>query len=62
MLYQGQKRTTIDKVFELTKTNKVYFVVSWYWKNSDKIVEGAKKTADSWQSIDNKMWVFEYGK
>ncbi len=60
MLYQGQKRKTIDKVFDLTHVNTVYFVVPWYWKNSDKIVEGAKKTADVWQSIDNKMWIFEY--
>ena len=60
MLYQGQKRETIDKVFELTDTLRVYFVVPWYWKNSDIIAEGAKKTATSWQSIDGKMWVFEY--
>ncbi len=60
MLYQGQKRETIDKVFDLTHVDKVYFVVSWYWKNSDKIVEGGKSTADKWQSIDDKMWIFEY--
>lgn len=60
MLYQGQKQETIDKVFELTKVDTVFFVVPWYWKNSDKIVEGGKLTADSWQSIDEKMWIFEY--
>ncbi len=60
MLYQGQKLQTIQKVFELTNVNKVYFVVPWYWKNSDQIVAGAKKNADSWHSINEKMWIFEY--
>ncbi len=60
MLYEGQKRKTINDVFTLTNAHKVYFVVSWYWKDSNKIVESAKKTADSWYSIDDRMWIFEY--
>ncbi|HRH23313.1 MAG TPA: hypothetical protein PK295_01635 [Candidatus Magasanikbacteria bacterium] len=62
MLYEGQKKETIDTVFELTKAEKIYFVVPWYWKNHEAIIDGAKKTANSWHSIEDKMWIFEYRK
>ena len=30
-------------------------------KNANEIIEGAKKTADSWQNIDDgAVWIFEY--
>jgi hypothetical protein len=60
MVYQGQKRETIDKIFELTNVRKVYFVIPWYWSNVSGIIDGAKKSADSWHSIDDKMMIFEY--
>ncbi len=60
MVYQGQKRETIDRIFELTNVNTIYLVVPWYWARIDEIVEGAKKSADSWHSIDHKMWIFKY--
>ncbi|MBP9732384.1 MAG: hypothetical protein KBD29_02925 [Candidatus Magasanikbacteria bacterium] len=62
MLYEGQKRKTVDEVFELTQAEKVYFVVPWYWKNYGAIIDGAKKTANSWHVIEDKMWIFEYQK
>ncbi len=62
MLYEGQKRETVDTVFELTQADKVYFVVPWYWKNKEAIIDGAKKTANSWHVIEDKMWIFEYQK
>ncbi len=62
MLYEGQKRETVDTVFELTQADKVYFVVPWYWKNYETIIDGAKKTANSWHVIEDKMWIFEYQK
>ena len=62
MLYQGQKRETMDKVLTLTGAETAYFVVNDYWADSDKIIEGAKKTADSFTAIDDgKVWIFSYG-
>ncbi|MBD3311480.1 MAG: hypothetical protein GF349_03220 [Candidatus Magasanikbacteria bacterium] len=62
MLYKGQQRIYMEKAMELTKTNKSFFVMTSYWHNSKEIINGAKNTADSWYSIDNKVWVFEYFK
>ncbi len=61
MLYEGQKREYILEAMDLVNVNKAYFVVNSYWANFDAIVEGAKKTANSWQSIDDgKAAVFTY--
>jgi hypothetical protein len=60
MLYEGQKREYMNEAMELTNTNKSYFVVNWYWDNFDKIVEGAKQSADSWEIINDKIWIFTY--
>ncbi len=62
MLYEGQQRETIEEVFALAPVQTVYFVVPWYWKNHIDIIEGAKKSADSWHAIEDKMWIFEYSK
>ena len=65
MLYEGQKREYMDEALELTGADKAYFVVSWYWGSFDGIVEGAKKTANSWEVISDdsgmeRLWVFVY--
>ena len=60
MLYEDQKHEYMDEAMELTGTDKSYFVVNWYWDNFDKIVEGAKQSADSWEIINDKIWIFTY--
>jgi hypothetical protein len=61
MLYEGQKREYMESAMRLAGVKKSYFVLNSYWANADKIIENAKKTADSWQIIDNgNVWVFVY--
>jgi len=61
MLYEGQKREYMDAAMDLTHVDTSYFVINSYWKNFEEIVEGAKKSADSWQIIDDgSVWIFEY--
>ena len=61
MLYEGQKREFMNAAMDLVHVDTSYFVVNRYWANADQIIEGAKKTADSWQIIDNgAVWIFEY--
>ncbi|MBU1895889.1 hypothetical protein KJ641_03400 [Patescibacteria group bacterium] len=62
MLYEEQSQETMQEVMDLTKTDKAYFVINSYWHDFANIVEGAKKTADSWQEVDGgNIWVFRYG-
>ncbi len=61
MLYEGQRREFMEAAMDLVGVNKSYFVVNSYWANSDEIIKGAKKTADSWEVVgDGKVWVFVY--
>lgn len=61
MLYHDQKRETIDQALQLTGADKAYFLVHQYWANAPQIIAGAKKTADSWQLVDDGViWIFEY--
>ncbi|OIO20297.1 MAG: hypothetical protein CO029_00120 [Candidatus Magasanikbacteria bacterium CG_4_9_14_0_2_um_filter_41_10] len=61
MLYEGQKREFMIAAMDLVHVDTSYFVINTYWANADEIIEGAKKTADSWQNIDDgAVWIFEY--
>jgi len=61
MLYEGQKREYMEAAMDLAGVDTAYFVLNSYWANSDKIIAGAKKTADFWHTIDGgKVWIFIY--
>jgi hypothetical protein len=61
MIYEGQKREYMVAAMNLAGVDTAYFVVNSYWANSQKIIEGAKKTADDWREFgDGQVWVFLY--
>ncbi|PIZ95203.1 MAG: hypothetical protein COX81_01505 [Candidatus Magasanikbacteria bacterium CG_4_10_14_0_2_um_filter_37_12] len=63
MLYEGQKRAYMNDAMEIAGVNKAYFVINNYWANANKIIEGAKMSADSWEVIgDGDVWIFVYKK
>jgi hypothetical protein len=54
-------RETVQKAFDLLPVQSVFFVVNKYWWQSDRIIETAKGTADSWFAVDNgAVTVFRY--
>jgi len=54
-------RETVETAFDLLPVQSVFFVVNKYWWQSDRIVETAKGTADSWFAVDNgAVTVFRY--
>lgn len=61
MIYEGQKREYMIDAMNIAGVDTAYFVVNSYWANSQKIIEGAKKTADDWREFgDGQVWVFLY--
>ncbi|HLD31707.1 MAG TPA: hypothetical protein VJB37_02310 [Patescibacteria group bacterium] len=61
MLYEGQKKIFMDEAMDLVGVKKSYFVVSHFWQDFEKIIAGAKKTANSWQIINNgEIYIFTY--
>ncbi len=60
MIYEGQKREYMENAMKTVNVHKAYFVVNKYWANADKIIAGAKQTADSFHVINDTIWIFEY--
>jgi len=61
MLYEGQKREYMEAAMDRVGVDTGYFVLNTYWANSDKIIEGAKESADSWYVVDDgRVWIFIY--
>jgi hypothetical protein len=55
-------REAIKPAFDLTSAETVYYVVNHYWWQAQQIIIKAKHEADTWWSIDDKIWVFKYQK
>jgi hypothetical protein len=61
MVNDGPKRATVVKALESYGAEQGYFVVNDYWTDSAKIIEAAKKEADSsWTVGDGHVTIFEY--
>jgi hypothetical protein len=61
MLYEGQKREYMERAMDIAGVDTAYFVISSFWKNSNEIMDGAKKTADEYIPLSNgDVWVFTY--
>ncbi|OGL75009.1 hypothetical protein A3C96_00105 [Candidatus Uhrbacteria bacterium RIFCSPHIGHO2_02_FULL_60_10] len=56
------QREQAEKVMALTGAESVYFVVTNYWWQANKIILSAKRQADRFWSVNNKDFVFRYGK
>ncbi|MFH1047660.1 MAG: hypothetical protein V1738_05125 [Patescibacteria group bacterium] len=53
-------RTVVEQAMDLTGANSAYYVVNHYWWQAQQIIIKAKKDADAWWPIDDKIWVFKY--
>jgi len=52
----------IGTVRLLTGVNDVYFIINDYWLNAGDVIEAQKETADDWQALDGKNYIFKYEK
>ncbi|MDP2586465.1 MAG: hypothetical protein Q8P32_01715 [Candidatus Komeilibacteria bacterium] len=52
----------IGTVRFLTGVNDVYFVINDYWLNASDVIAEQQETADDWQAIDGKNYIFKYEK
>ncbi len=59
---QSGATEAIQEAMNLVGVDVAYYVVNHYWWQAQQIVIKAKKEADSWWEIDDKVWVFKYSK
>jgi len=63
MVYKKPTRETMLRAMDLVGVNQAYFVINKYWLHSEKIIEEAMVTAQSFEKIDKgKVFVFKYTK
>lgn len=60
MVYKNPSRETMAKARELAGVNESYLVVNKYWFQSARVINAAKLSADSWQEINNEVYIFKY--
>ena len=61
MVYQGAKRSTMEKAMAEAGVKESYFVINKYWRNFEKIVNQAKTESDEVYIVDEgQLYVFRY--
>ena len=61
MIYEGARRTTMERIMTEAGVTEGYFVVNKYWRDADKIVAKARQSADQVFEIGNgTVYVFKY--
>jgi hypothetical protein len=61
MVYKNPDQKTMLEAMDLAGVNEAYLIINKYWNESDKIIEKAKTTSDSWEAIGGKeIFIFKY--
>jgi hypothetical protein len=56
-------KKTATEAMDLMKVDRVYYLVSNYWWQADRIIETAKTNSDDWWSVENgQVTIFEYNR
>jgi hypothetical protein len=60
MVYKSPSRETMAEARKLTGVEESYLIVNKYWHQSGQIINEAKLSADTWQAINNAVYIFKY--
>lgn len=60
MVYKNPDYSTMQEALNLVGVNEGYLIVNKYWHQSGQVINNAKLTADSWQDIENEVYIFQY--
>lgn len=61
MAYKKPSRESMGAALDLAGVNEGYLIINKYWYQSDRIINAAKLSADSWQTLDNgNIYIFKY--
>ncbi len=62
MVYKEPSQETMAQARALAGVNDSYLVINKYWFQSARVISAAKLSADSWQTINNDIYIFKYSK
>lgn len=61
-VYEAPTKENILEAMNFAQVNKGYLVINKYWNRSAELINEAKIEADSWQNINDEVFVFYYKK
>jgi len=62
MIYEKPSKENANKAMDIVGAQTVYFILNKYWWAFPRILEEAKNEADSFENINNEVYVFKYSK
>lgn len=60
MVYKNPSRETMASARALTGVKESYLIVNKYWFQSARVISAAKLSADSWENINDEIYIFKY--
>ena len=60
MVYKKPSREIMTQARSLAGVNESYLIVNKYWYQSGRVINEAKLSANSWQTINNEVYIFKY--
>lgn len=60
MVYKNPSRETMASARALTGVKESYLIVNKYWFQSARVISAAKLSANSWESINDEVYIFKY--
>lgn len=60
MVYKNPSRETMAGARALTGVNESYLIVNKYWFQSARVISAAKLSANSWENINDEIYIFKY--
>jgi len=60
MVYKKPSQETMAQARSLTGVSESYLIINKYWYQSGRVINEAKLRANSWQSINNEVYIFKY--
>jgi len=60
MVYKKPSRETMAQARSLAGVSESYLIINKYWYQSGRLINEAKLSANSWQNINNEVYIFKY--
>ncbi len=60
MVYKNPSPNNMAGALHLVGVNTGYLVINKYWHQSDRLINEAKQSANSWWVIGNQVYIFKY--
>jgi len=62
MVYKNPEIQYANEAMDLVGVSELYLVVNKYWHQSSRVIGEAKLVANSWEEVNNEIYIFKYSR